>query len=422
MKLAVTFRPILKWKLNIPSALRDLIVNLQERSQTDIKSFIRLKANRLIMFAKDSKIVQDLKEEVCNGLFDAVDGNFALAALKLQEISTKYDRDEVLQLVRNVKGSASLTDSVADIIREYDRTLSTNEIHTLNTLLVWAIYFPLNVEQLEAVLFVQHRKETLQLAQMIESKFSLILELTYTGHVVLKYNSIKDYFEYVTTGGKASKATYPNNLTKGEIRIVRNFVHKLCEEETYHQLGLEEFFDQKMSQSGTSVAVNCDDACAQITLICLQVIVEDFMGRAESLKWETTISVIGLLNKVVPDKLSPGLRVDLVALLIKGFRDPDAIGKFFQYPRLVWSYKDKGVKTVISLMRSTTLTSIADTAGPDNRTWVEMVLRDPNPELAVLRKSANYMAKSWLSQDGLQINDVFGWLCGYANKVRKSVH
>lgn len=285
VKLAVTFRPILKWKLNIPSALRDLIVNLQERSQTDIKSFIRLKANRLTMFAKDSKNVQDLKEEVCNGLFDAVDGNFALAALKLQEISTKYDRDEVLQLVRNVKGSASLKDSMADIIREYNRTLSTNEIHILNTLLVWTIYFrlTLNVEQLEAVLFVQHRKETLQLAQMIESKFSLILELTDKGRFSLKYNSIRDYFEYVTANSKANKATDSNHLTKGEIRIVRNFVHKLCEEETYHQLGLEEFFEQKISQAGTGIAVNCDDAHAQIALVYLRVMTEDWLGRADRL-------------------------------------------------------------------------------------------------------------------------------------------
>lgn len=128
LKLAVTFRPNLKWKLNISNALRDPIVNLQEKNQTDIESFIHLKANRLTIFAKDSKHVKDLKEEVCKGLLGSVDGSFSLAALKLQEISTKYDRDEVLQLVKDVKGSTSLTDSVADIIREYDRTLSAREI------------------------------------------------------------------------------------------------------------------------------------------------------------------------------------------------------------------------------------------------------------------------------------------------------
>lgn len=277
------------------------------------------------------------------------------------------------------------------------------------------------VEQLEAVLFIQHKQNTLQLAEMIKSKFSLLLMIIDDKNVFLRHHSIREYFEYVTTSNKYNKATNANHLTKGEIRIVKNFVHKLCEEETYHRLGLEEFFHQKMSQSGTGVAVNCDDAHAQIALVCLRVVIEDFLGRDKSLKFLAPLCLPMDLKEVVPDKLSHCLRVDLVTLLIKSFRDPDAIPKFIELFPVYWSYEDECVNTVILLMRSVTLTSIADMAGPDNKEWVEMVLRDPNPKLAVLRESANYFAKLWLSRYGVLIDGVFGWLCGYANKVRKSL-
>lgn len=108
-----------------------------------------------------------------------------------------------------------------------------------------------------------------------------------------------------------------------------------------------------------------------------------------------------------------------MALLIKSFRDPCTIHKFIEYPRIYWSFVDQCVKNIMLLMRRATLTSTADTAGSGNKGWVEMVLRDPNPELAVLKESAKYMAKLWSSERGVLDYHCFTWLCGYANKVRK---
>lgn len=419
LKLAVTLRPILKRKLAVRIALRDSIINLQERNQADVESFIRLKVDRLTMFEKNSKHVQDLKEEVCKGLLDAVDGSFSLAALKLQEISTKYDREEVLQLVRNARGGASLTESVADIIRDYDHTLTTREIETLNTLLLWVMYFPyVSVADLEAALYVQNNQDMLQLAQEIRSKFSLVLNVTSDGCVTLKYDSIKDYFEQAAASGNAMQTEHPNHLTKGEIRMVRNFILKLCEEDIYRRLGLEEFFDQKISQSGTGITVDCDNAHAQIALILLQVITEIPTERTSTLLQYGPDNLGYLLTKIDPDKVDPRLKAEMGPPLVKCFRDPDSIRRCYIYNDRGWSWMDENLNAVIRLLRSPALISKLDAMGSSNKEWVEMVLRDPHPELAILRDLAMYVAESWLSEeDPSEMLRGFQWFLGYSNKV-----
>lgn len=422
LKIAITSRPTLVQKLSIPSSASTPIVDLRAKNRADMEKYIRNKADTLTIFQKTSSQVQTLKEEVCKGLLDAVDGNFSLADLKLREISTKYDPEEVRQIVQNVNSSADLKDSVADIIRECNRTLTTREMEDLNTILLWVMHakWTLQVYELEAILFVQQGHASLQpLVNEIKEKFSSFFEVEgddTMASVTLKYDSIAEYFQNPVADSQATETSPSKALTKGEIRMVQHFVEKLCDQDIYSRLGLEEFFDQKLSQSETGVMVDCDNAHARIALACLRAVSEDLGDEGRPLKSYGVNFLASHLKQIDLDRVYPHLKAELGPPLMKLFRDPEAISR--SVSDFQWSYLDEGLQSVVRLFRSSALTSKIGTVGKEDKVWVENFLKDANPEVALLKDAAKLMAEKWLSaEDSQEVLRAFGWLYGYMNKV-----
>jgi hypothetical protein len=392
-----------------------------------MEKYIRNKADTLTIFQKTSSQVQTLKEEVCKGLLDAVDGNFSLADLKLREISTKYDPEEVRQIVQNVNSSADLKDSVADIIRECNRTLSTREMEDLNTILLWVMHakWTLQVYELEAILFVQQGRASLQpLVNEIKEKFSSFFEVEgddTMASVTLKYDSIAEYFQNPVADSQAAETSPSKALTKGEIRMVQHFVEKLCDQDIYSRLGLGEFFDQKLSQSETGVMVDCDNAHARIALACLRAVSEDLGDEGRPLKSYGVTFLASHLKQIDLDRVYPHLKAELGPPLMKLFHDPEAISR--SASDYNWSYLDDGLQSVVRLFRSSALTSKIGTVDKEDKIWVENLLKDANPEVALLRDGAKLMAEKWLSaEDSQEVLRAFGWLYGYMNKVCEQGH
>jgi hypothetical protein len=59
----------------------------------------------------------------------------------------------------------------------------------------------------------------------------------------------------------------------------------------------------------------------------------------------------------------------------------------------------------------------------EDKIWVENLLKDANPEVALLRDGAKLMAEKWLSaEDSQEVLRAFGWLYGYMNKVCEQGH
>lgn len=425
VKIAITSRPTLVQKLSIPSAASSPVVDLRAKNRADMEKYIRNKADTLTIFQKTTSQVQALKEEVCTKLLDAVDGNFSLADLKLREISTKYDPEEVRQIVYNVNSSADLKDSVADIIRECNRTLTMREMEDLNTILLWVMHakWILQVYELEAILFVQQGRASLQpLVLEIKEKFSSFFEVEGDDNlaaVTLKYDSIAEYFRNIVTDSQATETSSPSALTKGEIRMVQHFVEKLCDQDIYNRLGLGEFFDQKLSQSETGVMVDCENAHARIVLACVRTISEDLGDESQSLKAYSVNHLASHLKQIDLDRVDPRLKAELGPPLVKLFRDPEAIRRLYD-SGCKWSYMDEALQSVVRLFHSSALKSKIDTAGTEDKAWIEAILTDSNPEIALLKESAKLIAKQWLSAEDSQVAmRAFSWLYGYMNKVRR---
>jgi hypothetical protein len=433
LKILISSRPTFVQKLTAKYPLQEPVVDLPAKNNTDMDKFIRGKANELRIFQKSSTEVQELKEKVCSGLLDAVNGNFLLADIKLQEISTKYDPEEVKRIVESVKEGGALENSVIDIIRGCNRTLNSREMEDLNTLLLWVIFgeWQFSIAELEDVL--KQRRSSLQpLAHEIKEKFSAFFKLPNTttspeAGVSLKYDSIADYFKNLSKEHETSDTVDSKALTKGEIHMVQHFIKKLCDEDIYSKLGLGDFFDQKLSQSDTSVTVDCENAHAKMSLTCLRVLTSDVADEGKDLKWYAGNYMVTHLKKLDLDTTDPRVKAELGPPLVKMFRDSSAIKRTNNVLSTPWSFDDEGVRNVVRLLRSSALTSKINTAESDNKDWVESILKDPHPEIALLKDSANSMAERWASSEkatseyDTDVFDSFQWLYGYMNKVGAAV-
>ncbi|KAL9088719.1 MAG: hypothetical protein Q9165_006028 [Trypethelium subeluteriae] len=427
LRIAITARPPLVQRLDSQISMRFPIINLRDRNSSDIGNYIREKADNLAIFQKQTLEVQKLKGRVCSGLVEAVDGSFLLADIKLREIGSKYDSEEVMRIIeRTKKQGANLDDSIVADIRQCNRTLNAREIQNLNTLLLWIIYaeWGFQIYELESILFIEQGKSSLQpLASDIRDKFFAFFEL---GHerdernatVTLRHDSIADFFKNITERRQSPDAMVPQTLTKGEIRMVQHFIQKLCEQEMYDMLGLGEFFDQKLSQSDTSVIVDCENAQAKMALGCLRVLTEDLPQEAGSLKPYAKNHLYTHLKQVDLDSTHPHLKAELGPRLVKVLTDRATIRRSEVNPRNALSYNDDGVREILRLFRSSVVMKAITASDDESREWVNAALSHTRPEIALLGDVVKIKAELWLAAEWADdVIQHFLWVYGYYNKV-----
>ncbi|KAI9702198.1 MAG: hypothetical protein M1820_006280 [Bogoriella megaspora] len=427
IKIAMTSRPVLVRNLTSQVPMNISIVNLQDKSHTDIRNYINEKAETLAIFQKRTPEVQGLKARVCSGLFEAIDGNFLLADIKLREIGSKNEPEEILEIIeRTKKQGASLNDSIVEDIRECNRTLNTREIQNLNTMLLWIIYtrWDLQVNELESILFIQQGKSSLQpLANEIRDKFSAFLKMDnnedeQNAYVTLKHDSIADYFTDISARNQSLDTPDIQPISKGEIRMVQHFIRKLCEQEMYDKLGLEEFFDQKLSHSDTNISVDGENAHLKIALGCLRILTGEFSEEAEGLKTYAMYEVDHHLKQIDLDSTLPQLKAELGPRLVKLFTDRAAILRAEVNSRNASSYNDNRLREALHLFHSSAVMKKVRASDKKSREWVDAILNHVTPEIALLQDTAKIKAELWLTTEySPKVVDHFQWLYGYYNKV-----
>ena len=425
LKIMITSRAQFVQRL-IQTPLATSTMDLRDKTHIDMEKHIQEKASTLAIFQKETPQVRDLKAQVCSGLLEAVNGNFLLADTKLREISSKYDAEEVLQIVERTKEGANMNDSIREDIHQANRTLNAREMGNLNTLLLWVMYAEwwLQNYELESILFVQQGRSSLQpLYNEIRDKFSAFFELNSEADwqffsVNLKHDSIKEYFENLSEERHSAETTATKTLTKGEIFMVKHFVEKLCEQDIYERLGFGDFFDQKLSQSDTGVTVDCENAHATIALGCLRALTEIFSDEAEGLAFYARYQLASHLKQIDLDSVDPRLKAELGPRLVKLFRDTPAIQKSNESAWLPWSYNDDGVREVLRLFRSSAVMKKVTGSEAKDQEWVHAILDHAAPEIALLEDAVRVKGNLWLtSESSDDVLKHFLWLYGYHNKV-----
>ena len=101
--------------------------------------------------------------------------------------------------------------------------------------------------------------------------------------------------------------------------MAQHFIEKLCEADVYKKLGLKAFFDQKLSQSDLTIAVDCENAHANLALTCLRVLNEEFSEEASGLLWYSGSSLTYHLEKIDLDNIDPRLKAEFGPRLVTLF-------------------------------------------------------------------------------------------------------
>ena len=429
MRVMITSRLPFAQRLSSKIPYDASVIDMPNKTRTDMEIFIREKASSLPIFQKAIDEIQQLKERVCSGLLDAVNGSFLLANVKLDESASKYDPEEVMQVVQRTKDVSSLTDSILEDIRECNRTLTARELQNLNTLLLWAIHGDGDflIKELEAILYIQQGKTSLQpLSGDIRDKYAAFLKIDGDEDnpyavVSLKYDSIFDYFINASKEQHSQETAANQSLSKSEIQMVQHFIEKLCDADIYGKLGLKAFFDQKLSQSNMTVAVDCENAHATIALTCLRVLTGEFSEEADGLLWYSGSFLTHHLEKIDLDNVDPRLKAELGPRLVTLFTDSGPAKKATEYDWMPWSYNDTGVQEILRLLRSSAVMKKITGVDEKKQEWVDAVMKDAHPEIALLQDVAKVNAELWLSvEDANKALEHFEWLFGYLNKARTS--
>ncbi|KAI9667919.1 MAG: hypothetical protein M1821_000739 [Bathelium mastoideum] len=428
LKIMITSRPPFVQKLRSKAPSIGPVVDLRDKAHVDMEKYIQKQADKLAIFKKATIDVEQLKAQVCSGLLEAVNGNFVLADYKLREIGSKYDPEEVKQIVERTKEGAGFSDSIVKDIQECNRTLTTREIQNLNALLLWVMYgeWSFSTKELESVLFIQQGRSSLQpLANEIRDKFSAFFDLSdeteeLDSTVTLKHDSIAEYFKTLSQEQNSSDTSSVQALSKGEIRMLQNFIQKLCEQDVYERIGLGPFFDQKLSQSDTGVAVDCENAEAKIARGCLQVLNGEFSTDADDLIPYASNFLVTHLKQIDLDTVDPRVKAELGPLLVKMFKDTTAIKKVAE-STIMWSYDDDGIRKVLEFFRSSAVMRKVIGSEVSDQEWVGKILNSDNPELELLEDSKRVIAELWCTEEkAWKFLRYFKCLYGRYNKVKST--
>ncbi|KAF2450919.1 hypothetical protein P171DRAFT_460386 [Karstenula rhodostoma CBS 690.94] len=390
-------------------SLRIMLESRAPSSAVTIKLEDRNKANMLACFKATSTEIQKLKNWVISELPAAVNGNFLLAERKLQEVNKCQDVGSVRQLIEKIKEGANLFDSIDKEVSTCNRIFSTKQVPIVNALLLWVIYaaWELQLYELESILYVQEQHKPFQpLAKEIREDYSVFFDLAGLEDDPFQYVSIKssahaEYFKDASKQRKSSDSSSNQALSKGEIEIVRHFVKNLCEQRLYENLGLADFFDQKLLKS--------DSLAGEIG------------EEAESLRSYARNNLTNHLKQVDLDVVDPMIKAEMGPLLVKMFTNEKVVQSSNDFHWSSWAYNDVGLSYIVRLLKSSAVVKNVVRDDKRGEAWINEVLRAKDPELELLRAQTPAMAKAWLKTERTwDTYRVFLWWFGYYNKVENT--
>ncbi|KAH7390941.1 hypothetical protein DE146DRAFT_618734 [Phaeosphaeria sp. MPI-PUGE-AT-0046c] len=406
LRILMTMKPALQRELQACAASSTVAIRLEHQNQQDIQTYVEFKTDMLACFQSSSTQIQELKAWVIAELPAAVNGNFLLVDRKLQEINNCQDVEDVRRIIEKMKKEgANMFDSIDKDVRDCNKTLSTKQVRNVNALLLWVIYAAteFRVYQLEAILYVQEQHKAFQpLAKELKEQYSAFFNLEgfedLDAIVKIKSSAHAEYFKEVSKQRRSTESSLDQSLSKGQIQVVQHFVKKLCEQDLYDKLGLAEFFDQKLSQSGSLAG--------------------DYDYKAQAVRSYSGRFLAEHLKQIDLDTVDPSIKTEMGPLIVKLFTNEQTIKiSNSDYP-YSWSYNDAGLTEIARLLKSSAVIKNVVRNDKVGETWINMVLRAKEPEAELLAAQKPAMAKYWVEEESPRdIEEAFLWWIGYHNRI-----
>ncbi|KIX04226.1 uncharacterized protein Z518_07780 [Rhinocladiella mackenziei CBS 650.93] len=382
--------------------LRTETIDLASNNRPDLEDFITDRLERMDILQGSSAQVQNLRQEIFANLSEGANGDFINVDLLLKEIGTKRWPAEIREVLAN---KTQRSDTIAREIKRCNQTLHPRDIRDLNTLLTWVMSSKrtLTVGELEAVLFLKNRETPLRpLYDQIRSQYSAFFNVDRANQlehknalVTMVSDSISEYFRNLGHSEQQEASSYKGKIHPSEVKIIRHFLEKVCEEDLYDKFGFEEFFQHKMSSNASFVHVDLDNAHLNVLLGCFQAIARSSEADVLCLHDYACTFFVNHLQEIELATSSPGDKAQVGQYLVDMFAAKETIAKWWTPMKQSslgpgWFYVQDKVDIVLGWLKDSAVVKKCSNADQD---WVNTLTSNSFPEADLLEHICTYLSE-----------------------------
>ena len=362
-------------------------IDLADHNAEDVRKYLHAKVDTMDVFQNSSQQVQELKIEVCDALLDIVNGDFARTNYLLKAMNGKQRPQEIHEILAKARKSGREADISHEIAR-CNQSLSVVDIEDLNVLLFWVINAKqtLDIRDLQSVLFFRHHETSLRsIRQRIKENFWPFLSTSSdedrsSVEVSLTSDSVRLYSEQLPKGSHLRHPQKQSEVTKSEVRLAKNLLRALCDEDLYQRLGAEAFLNSKLSSGDKTIFVECGNAaqaimardCLQIMLDLHNDIEDDLAAISSYCAWYWYDHMAGVDLSLT----SPDLKADVGRYLIEIFHEDESIKRMQDSSRASFSWHSEHIveEQLLKWLRDS---AVVEGLTQDQKEWCKTVCSSP---------------------------------------------
>ena len=403
------------------------------KNRKDIEKYVRDRLGSMKLLQGDSVQIQALREDIFLELSEGAHGDFINVDLILKEIGTKQWPSEIREVLLNARSANQRSDTIDREIQRCNQSLAAQEIRDLSALLLWVICSekPLTVKELKAVLYLQNEESSLQpLYKQIQDRYSAFFHLEdvdddsesqQNATVSLVSDSIRDYFQDRTTK-QAEVAVDSNRVQESEIKIIRRFLVSVCDADLFRKFGFDDFFDQKLVATSTTINVQLDNAPVSILLGCLKAIASSKTQEVQALLPYATTFFSSHLSNIDLSMTIPSQKVIIGKRLLAIFIDPELIAVWWT-PSTIgirdeWFYTDRNVDAVLSWFKDS---AVIKSFSEKDKEWVKNLTSNTSVDKDLLMHVAVFLAKDMFNSYLGDLKAPFSCIHAFRTKVSSKV-
>ncbi|RAH71167.1 uncharacterized protein BO66DRAFT_419801 [Aspergillus aculeatinus CBS 121060] len=374
------------------------VIDLALKNGADLHKFIENRIDRLENLAGSSEDSRALRSQVMEALTAKAHGDFINAGLLLDEVGVQQ-RPGDIRAILSRSGSSNHQDTIARKIARLSETLRKTDITDLNEILTWMMYAPDRVllAQLETVLLLKNGERSLKpLWMIITDHYSALISVVGVARgdvkkgfppysrVVFASDVVKQFFRHRAEAKAQKKAilhepasSLPEQVTEGEIRIVRRFLESVCDPDLFRKLGFEQYFGQLLKgKTAAPIDIDAEDtAHLRMLSTCLKVIGSDSSSGLGPLLGYAMNHFAHHLSQLDPSLVGAEDKLALGPPLVKLFQDPQTIQRWWRRAgyydaelRSAWIYTDPYSEVVIKWLQES---AIIKGLSESQKDWIE---------------------------------------------------
>jgi hypothetical protein len=260
-------------------------IRISANNRTDVDTFIRSKMDSMSALSDKTRPgIQELRDKVRNGLYEATNGDYLKINLALDDISKGHRVSDIDKALTNARNNRSV--QVKNEIEWLNQSRSDDEISEINEIILWIRRYRelLTEGKLTAALIANGSEPSLlRPRDMFKEKYPLFT-ITSKGGVAFHAPEAEESILSKQESTKANDERGSEVVSPGEVAMVDHFLRTVCPRDTYAKLDFNKFLDQKKQARGNRIykeSVHIEET--KVALTCLRVLTGETVEHSRGL-------------------------------------------------------------------------------------------------------------------------------------------